>query len=63
MENYSGVPGVIYSFNTQSLLSFEDNFHAKSDLPFVIYIDFETTAPTDKNEKTEQKTMNEKLCL
>ena len=29
MENCSGVPGVIYNFNTQSLVSFEDNFHAK----------------------------------
>ena len=47
MENCLGVPGVIYNFNTQSLVSFEDNFHAKGDLPFVIYFDFETTAPTD----------------
>ena len=29
MENCSGVPGVIYNFNTQSLVSFDDNFHAK----------------------------------
>ena len=36
MENCSGVPGVIYNSNTQSLISFEDNFHAKGDLPFVI---------------------------
>ena len=57
MENCSGVPGVIYNFNTQSLISFEDNFHAKGDLPFVIYFDFETTAPTDNCFDPEQKTM------
>ena len=33
-ENCSAVPGVIYNFNTQSLISFEDNFYAKGDLPF-----------------------------
>ena len=57
MENCSGVSGVIYSFNTQSLLSFEDYFHAKGDLPFVIYFDFETTAPTNNCFDLEQKTM------
>ena len=57
MENCSGVPGVIYNFNTQSLISFEDNFNAKGDLSFVIYFDFETTAPTDNCFDPEQKTM------
>ena len=57
MENCSGVPGVIYNFNMQSLISFEDNFHAKGDLSFVIYFDFETTAPTDNCFDPEQKTM------
>ena len=33
-ENCSGVPRVIYNFNTQSLINFEDNFYAKGDLPF-----------------------------
>ena len=57
MENRSGVPGVIYNFNTQILISFEDKFHAKGNLPFVIYFDFETTAPTDNCFDPEQKTM------
>ena len=57
MENCSGVPGVIYNFNTQSLISFEDNFHAKGDLPFVIYFNFETTTPTDNCFDPEQKTI------
>ena len=51
------MPGVIYNFNTQSLIRFQDNFHAKGDLPFVIYFDFETTAPTDNCFDPEQKTM------
>ena len=57
MENCSGVPGVIYNFNMQSLISFKGNFHAKDDLPFVIYFEFETTAPTDNCFDPEQKTM------
>ena len=57
MENCSAVPGVIYNFDTQSLISFEDNFHAKGDLPFVVYFDFETTAPIDNCFDPEQKTM------
>lgn len=57
MENCIVVPEVIYDFNTQSLITFEDNFHATGDLPFVIYFDFETTAPIDNSFIPEQKTM------
>ena len=57
MENCSGVPGVIYNFHTQSLISFEDNLHAKGDLLCVIYFDFETTAPTGNCFDPKQKTM------
>ena len=57
MENCSGVPRVVYNFHTQSLISFQDNFHAKGNLPFVIYFDFETAAPTDNCFDPEQKTM------
>ena len=45
MENCSGVPGVIH------------NFYAKGDLPFVLYFDFETTAPTDHCFDPGKKTM------
>ena len=41
MENCAGAPVVIYNFNTKNLISFQDNFHAKGDLPFVLYFDFE----------------------
>ena len=39
------------------MISFEDNFHAKGDLSFVIYFDFETTAPTDNCFDPKQKTL------
>ena len=58
MENCSGIPGVVYNFNTQNFISYPDNFHAIGDIPFVIYFDFETTAPTDTCFDPEQKKMS-----
>ena len=55
MENCTGKPGVIYNFNNQCLISYQDNFKNKGDLPFIIYFDFETTAPTDNQLDPEQK--------
>ena len=52
MANCSGKPGVVYNFSNQNLIS-----HAKEDVPFVIYFDFETTAPTDNCLDPEQKKM------
>ena len=57
MENCSGKPGVINNFNNQCLISYQDNSHNKGDIPFTIYFDFETTAPTDKCLDPEQKKM------
>ena len=59
IENCAGIPGVVYNFNAKNLITFQDNFNAKGDLPFVIYFDFETTAPTDNIFYPEQK----KMCL
>ena len=56
-KNCSGKPGVIYNFNNQSLISHEDNFRAKDDVPFAVYFDFETTAPRDNCLDPEQKKM------
>ena len=42
MENCSGKAGVVYNFNNQCLISYQDNFHAKGDVPFVVYFDFKT---------------------
>ena len=55
MENCSGRPGVVYNFNNQNLIRFQYNFHTKGDVPFIIYFDFETTAPTGNCLDSEQK--------
>ena len=47
IENCTGRPGFVYNFNTQNLLTFEENLKFKRDIPLTVYIDFETTAPTD----------------
>ena len=57
MENCSGVPGIVYNFNNQNLVTFEDNFKSKGDLPFALYFDFETTSPTDNYFNPEQTKM------
>ena len=57
LENCSGKPGVIYNFNNQCLISYQDNFKNKGDLPLSIYVDFETTVPTDNQLDPEQKIM------
>ena len=57
MENCSGKPGVVYDFNKQCLISYQDNFHTKGDGPFAVYFDFETTAHTDNCLDPEQKKM------
>ena len=57
MANCLGRPGVIYNFSSQNLKSYQDNFHAKGDVSFVKYFDFEITAPTDNCLDPEQKKM------
>ena len=57
MEHCSGVPGIVYSFNNQNLVTFEDNLGYKGDLPVVVYINFETTAPTNSCFDPEEKKM------
>ena len=55
IKSCSGIPGAIYNFNTKSLISFQDNLNSKGDIPFVMYFDFETAAPTDNIFDPEQK--------
>ena len=57
MANCSGRLGVVYNFNNQNLISYQDNFHAKGDVSFVICFDFETTALIDNCLDPEQKKM------
>ena len=56
-KHCSGIPGIIYNFNNQNLISYQDNFNAKGDVPFVVYFDFETTAPTFNFLDPEQQKM------
>ena len=56
-KNCSGKPGVIYNFNNQLLISYEETFRAKGFLPFAIYFDLETTVPTDNCLDPEEKKM------
>ena len=57
IESCSGVPGIVYNFNNQNLVTFKDNFKCKGDLPFALYSDFVTTAPTDNYFNPEQTKM------
>ena len=57
MEYCSDVPDIVYNFNNQNLVTFEDNLGYKGDLPVVAYIDFETSTPTDSCFDPEQKKM------
>ena len=43
MKVFAKVPGVIYNFENQSLVTFEDNLKFMGDLPSPAYFDFETT--------------------
>ena len=47
LDSCTGKPGYIYNFNTQSLITFEENLKYKSDIPLTTYIDFKTTVLTD----------------
>ena len=44
LDSCTDKPGFIYNFNTQSLITFEENLKYKSDMPLTTYIDFKTTA-------------------
>ena len=57
MEHCSGVLGIVYNFNNQNLVTFEDNLGYKGDLPVIAYISLETTASTDSCFDPEQKKM------
>ena len=57
VENCAGRPGYVYNFNTQSLLTFEENLKYKGDIPLVAYIDFETADLTDNCLYPENRKM------
>ena len=53
VEKCAGIPDIVYNFNTKNLITFQDSFNAKGDLPFVMYFDFETTFEFDKKIKSQ----------
>ena len=57
IENSAGQPGFAYNFNTEYLLTFEENMKYEGDIPLVGYIDFETTAHTEKCLDPEKQKM------
>ena len=63
INNCFGRPGVIYNFNNPDLVSYQDKFHAKGEVLFVVYFDYETTAPTDNGLDPEQKKMFVVSCV
>ena len=40
IENFIGQTGIIYNFNIQNLVTYEDNLRYKGNMLLVIYIDF-----------------------
>ena len=38
------MPDLVYKFESQNILSFEDNVKFMGEVPFAVYFDFETTS-------------------
>ena len=49
--------GVIYDFSLKNVVTFPDNLKYRGDLPFCVYANFETTAPTGDYLNPENKAM------
>ena len=39
-RSFSGKPGVVYDFNIQNVVTFEDNLNYKGEIPYCVYADF-----------------------
>ena len=50
-------PRVVYDFTLKNIVTFEENLKYYGDLPFSVYADFETTAPTQDHLTPENKKM------
>ena len=61
LENHlkicSKMPGAIYKFENQNILSFEDNFQYLGDHQFVAYFDFETTTGSGSRNYLDDEEM------
>ena len=47
LEHCRVIPRIVYNFETQNLVTSEDNLKYRGDVPLLAYCDFETTAQTD----------------
>ena len=57
IKNCTGQPGIVYNFNIQNFITFEIDLRYKGNILLVTYIDFETTASTNKCLDPENKKM------
>ena len=51
------MPNVIYKFENQNLVTFEDNFKYLGDLPFVAQFDFETATGSGSRNYLDDEVM------
>ena len=61
INNCSQAAGISYKFENKSIVSFEDKYMFLGDLPFVVYLDFETT--TGSNLFLDRKMYVISYCL
>ena len=57
IKQCSGKHDIVYDFNIQNVVSFEENLKYKGDIPLCAYADFEATAPTDDYQNPENRNM------
>ena len=57
IKSCSGVPGILYNFNTENVVSFEDILKCKDGLLFVAYCDLETITSSDYLLDPENRNM------
>ena len=57
IEKFSKIPGVVYSFTNQYLVTFEDNIGNNGDLRLVACMIFEATALAENILTLKQNTM------
>ena len=51
------MPGIVYKFENQNILTFEENLKNLGDLPFAAYFDFEITTVTTSSSHLEVEEM------
>ena len=55
IKNCSGLPGIVYDFNLQNVVSFEETIKYKGEIPLTAYADFETIAPSGDYQDPENR--------